>query len=157
MTRFAWLVLLGGCFLDTQRQDPPPCLATAGPAIASQEFRDPNTGQCQSFGPTCNETCGPCPAVGLVLPDWAMCNGTCDTLPEAQCLANPTCHAAYQDDSAAAPVFWGCWELPPSGAVAGSCPGLDAQTCSENPDCTSLYTGPVNQPPGFVPSFVSCQ
>jgi hypothetical protein len=159
--RAAWLcVLLAAC--TTQTKPPPPCGA-GGALIADIEYRDPQTGQCQSFGYPCDPACGQaCPetgtgAVGSQQPDWGMCGGACEGLPEAQCLASASCHAAYQDDpSALRPVFWGCWELPPSGARTGSCSGLDAQTCSEHADCASQYTSPVNQPPNFIPSFESC-
>ncbi len=154
--RHFWLVaLVAGCVIDHPK--PPPCEFAA--AIPAQQLRDPSSGQCVSFGGgmPCDPACGQeCPGVGAE-PDWATCGGVCDALDEAQCLASTTCHAAYQDDSAAQPVFWSCWELPPSGAIEGSCANLDAQTCSEHDDCTSLYTGPVNQPPNFVPSFESCQ
>jgi len=153
MKHVAWLflVLVGGCFTDNK-----PCLQnTAG--IADISYRNPATGQCQSFGQPCDTSCGQlCPA-GVALPDWGVCGGACDALAETQCLATPNCHASYQDDSAAHPVFWGCWEMPPTGTIHGSCASLDAETCSEHDDCFSLYTGPVNQPPNFVPSFESCQ
>jgi hypothetical protein len=159
MKRLTCLLLLaGGCFLD---EKPPPCqyanTPTAG--IADILYRDPANGQCESFGNPypCDNACGPCPGLADVAPDWGICGGSCSNLNEMQCLAQPNCHVTYQDDSAAKPVFWGCWDMPPSGVVHGSCTGLDAQTCSEHDDCFSLYTGPVNQPPNFVPSFESCQ
>jgi hypothetical protein len=154
MTRIACLLfLVGGCFTTEK-----PCVQnTRGAGIADLLYRDPATGQCESFGQPCDTSCGQlCPGYGLA-PDWATCGGACDSLTETQCLATPSCHAAYQDDSAAHPVFWGCWEMPPSGTLHGSCANLDAQTCSEHDDCFSLYTGPVNQPPNFVPSFENCQ
>lgn len=160
MKRIAFAVLLlQGCFLD---EKPPPCQyanTKGGALIADIQYRDPATGQCQSFGNPypCDNQCGPCPGYADVLPDWGMCGGACDGLSETQCLATADCHAAYQDDSAAKPVFWGCWNMPQSGTIHGACTGLDAQTCSEHDDCTSLYTGPVNQPPNFIPSFESCQ
>jgi len=131
------------------------------PGIAEIQYRDPQSGQCQSFGSPypCDPQCGQlCPATGAgdALPDWAMCGGACDGLSETQCLASPSCHAAYQDSPTPSPTYWGCWELPPSGAITGSCSGLDAQTCSEHTDCVSNYTSPVNAGPSFVPSFVSC-
>ena len=152
------LVLLTGCLFDHE-QPPPPCQYALEQAPAEQ-LRDPATGQCETFGggPPCDTQCGPCPAqVGApAQPDWGSCFGPCESLTEQQCLATASCHATYQDDSAAAPVFWGCWDVPPSGAIQGACAGLDAQTCSEHDDCASIYTGPVNQPPGFVPSFERC-
>jgi hypothetical protein len=151
MTRRLCLVLLAvGCTTDK------PCQYGA-PGIADQEYRNPETGECQAFGSyPCDPACGlACPG-DAVPADWGLCSGACDGLDEAACLAAPNCHAAYQDDPTPQPVFWGCWELPPSGPVHGSCANLDAQACSEHDDCTSLYTGPVNQGPDFVPSFESC-
>ena len=157
--RHLWLIAgLAGCFFD---EKPPICNSTGLEDIASQLLRDPSNGQCTTVDsqPPCDPACGQvCPAVNSApYSDWATCGGPCDSLTEVQCLASTTCHAAYQDDSAAQPVFWGCWGLPPSGPVQGSCTSLDAQTCSEHIDCFSLYTGPVNQPPNFVPAFESCQ
>jgi len=154
MIRVACLVgLLAGC-LDSKPL-PPPCLDEG---IADALLRNPDNGQCESFGPVCDPQCGQsCPELGIPAPPaWATCNGACESLTETQCLATSDCHAAYQDDSAASPVFWGCWDLPPTVAAHGSCANLDSQTCSEHDDCISLYTGPVNQPPNFVPSFESC-
>jgi hypothetical protein len=156
MIRIVCLVAcLGGCM---ERKT---CPLTAEPGIADEVLRDPSTGQCQSFGVggSCDPSCGPCPALTEAIPadpDWGTCNGGCAALTETQCLATPDCHASYQDDSAASPVFWGCWDLPRSGVVHGACAGLDAQTCTEHDDCASLYTGPVNQPQNFVPSFERC-
>ncbi len=125
-------------------------------APADFEYRDPSTGKCQSFGTPCDSACGPCPAVEQPQPDWAPCFGPCEQLGETSCLATANCHAAYSDDPTPQPVFLACWELPPSGAIHGACIGLDAQTCSEHDDCASLYTGPVNQPQNFSPSFERC-
>ena len=154
MKRAAILILfISGCVSDNNQR----CLEAGGANsdIADLLYRDPSTGQCQSFGQPCDSTCGPCPLTD-VLPDWGTCSGVCESLTESQCLATADCHAAYQDDSAAHPVFWGCWDMP-STMLHGSCANLDAQTCSEHDDCSSLFTGPVNQPPNFVPSFESCQ
>ena len=136
----------------------------AAPPIADVEYRDPTTGQCQSFGNTypCDPECGQlCPESGggaeSVLPDWGICYGSCSGLSEAQCLASPSCHAAYEDSPTPSPTFSACWDLPSSGAITGACAGLDAQTCSEHTDCVSLMTSPVNSGPGYVEKFESCQ
>jgi hypothetical protein len=148
------LLAASGCIYD----DTPPCVYNeTGAGIADIEYRDPATGICQSFGQPCDPACGQaCPAGGQILPNWPVCNGACENLTETQCLATNNCHAAYQDDSAERPVFWGCWDMPPSGTIHGACSGLDSMTCAEHDDCYSLYTGPVNQPPNFVPSFEGC-
>jgi hypothetical protein len=156
MTRVAVVVLaLAGCFVHRT------CPLYD---VAEQQLRNPANGECETFSPDlpCDPDCGPCPYGGSKVhteppPDWGTCFGQCNGLAEMQCLAQAQCHATYQDDSAASPVYWGCWDLPPSGAITGTCTNLDAQTCSEHTDCVSIYTGPVNQPQNFVPSFISCK
>jgi hypothetical protein len=149
----AAFVVLSACMTNGH-----PLCETAEKVPIQSQLRDPSTGECISQGPTCNPSCGPCPAVAdEAAIDWASCGGVCTGLDEAQCLVTPNCHASYQDDPTPSPVFWGCWDMPPSGAIEGACTGLDAQTCSEHDDCTSLYVGPVNQPQNFVESFESCQ
>jgi hypothetical protein len=161
MKRFVWLLALTGCFTDHHSC---PVYNTAGgapEAVPAQELRDPSDGQCTAFsypgggGGYCDPQCGPCaqaggPAIGAQ-PDWAMCYGPCTSLDETQCLASTTCHTAYvAGPGPGAIAFWGCWDLPPSGATTGSCSGVDAQTCSEHPDCTSLYTS------GATDQYSSC-
>jgi len=155
MRTVALLLVVTGCLYTDNPPPPPPCaVAEQAPA---QELRDPATGQCESFGYPCDPACGQqCPATGIAEPDWGSCGGACEALTETQCLASSTCHATYQDSPTPQPTYWGCWELPPSGAITGSCDNLDAQTCSEHPDCTSLYTSPVNSGPNFVPAFERC-
>jgi hypothetical protein len=153
------VLLIAGCTDNSKKV----CNYGAAPPIADVEYRDPTTGQCQSFGTTypCDPACGQlCPATGAVnsaAPDWGMCYGSCDSLSEAQCLASPTCHAAYSDTPTPSPTFQGCWALPPTGPITGACTGLDAQTCSEHTDCVSLMTSAVNSGSNFQPSFESCQ
>jgi hypothetical protein len=156
MRTVAVLLVVGGC-LYTDPSPPPPC-EYAGEAAPAQELRDPQTGQCEAYGPPCDPACGQaCPETAAIAePDWASCGGSCESLTESQCLASPTCHAAYSDTPTPSPAFQGCFELPPSGAIEGSCTSLDAQTCSEHPDCTSLYTSSVNSGPNFVPAFEKC-
>ena len=149
------IAVLAGCLYSSDK--PPPCQYGVAKAPAQPALRDPANGQCEVQSYPCDPACGQtCAGVAIANPDWATCGGACESLNEAQCLATPTCHAAYQDSPTPTPTFWGCWDLPPSGAAQGSCTNLDAQTCSEHPDCTSLYTSPVNQGPGFVPSFERC-
>jgi hypothetical protein len=146
MKRIACLVLLVAGCTDTK---PCPVYAYGAADIAAQQLRDPTTGQCETFNnnyPPCDNQCGPCPGVAAgeaqpANPDWGSCYGVCSSLMEADCLANASCHAAYLDEgSALAPAFWQCWDLPPTGAITGSCAGADAQTCSEHTDCFSLFT-----------------
>lgn len=127
--------LLAACDLYGNSQ--PDAEICAGPAagddIPANSLRNPDTGQCQSIPYDC-EPCGPCSPPAQ--PDWASCQGPCESQTEAQCLASTTCHTAYLDQA-----FWGCFDLPPSGAVTGGgCTALDSQTCSEHPDCVSDYS-----------------
>src|SRR5438876_11656785 len=91
------IVVLAGC-TDHKK----PVCNYEQPGIADVEYRDPQTGQCQSFGSTypCDPACGQlCPetATDVALPDWGTCYGACEGLTETQCLASASCHAAYQD------------------------------------------------------------
>lgn len=143
MKRLVLLALIVGC-TDTK-----PCpVYNAAEAVPAQELRDPTSGQCEAFGgggPPCDNQCGPCayegagPAVGAD-PDWGSCSGPCSGLDEMQCLASTTCHPAYTVVSNMAPTFSSCWDLPPSGAITGACTNLDAQTCSEHPDCETILS-----------------
>ncbi len=161
MRSLVCLIVLAGCFGDSH-SCPQYGVVAKEPA---QIYRDPSTGQCEAIntgggGYPCDPQCGPCAepagAAGEALPDWASCNGPCTALDEQQCLASTSCHAAYlASPSPSATTFWGCWDLPPSGAVTGACTGLDAQTCSEHPDCTSLYDSGVNSATGTT-SYESC-
>lgn len=144
------LVGLTGCLDHGRNKCTPIANEDFAPAL---QLRNPDTGQCEVFdaGPPCDSRCGPCPDIGIALPDWAQCFGPCEGLLEAACLANATCHASYKDGGAAAPTFAACFELPPSGAITGACTNLDAQRCSEHTDCITVYSAG----PG-TPSFTSC-
>ena len=150
MIRLALLVsLLGACSLYWGGGDDDTCHPT-GLDVPAQLLRDPYNGTCisESTGPTCNPSCGPCPATNsppsTVDLDWASCLGSCEQLAESACLESSSCHAAYTytGNGQQTPTFWGCWDLPPNGAVTGgSCTGLDAQTCEAHTDCVSTYDG----------------
>jgi hypothetical protein len=136
MTRSVCVLLafvLGACSFFGQ-SSPPDAMICGYSGGSGYQLRDPETGQCESIGSGCDPCAGGCPAEPAL--DWATCQGACDTLTESQCLANDTCHAGYLDSA-----FWGCFDLPPSGAMTGGgCTGLDDQTCSEHPDCVSDYS-----------------
>jgi hypothetical protein len=137
-------VMLVGCAGDDGQ-----CLQYGRPDIASLEYRDPQTGQCQSFGGyDCADPCRPCPATGEAQPDWAMCYGPCEGLAEAACKTTTACRAVYAGNS-----FYECWGVAQSGPVqGGGCSGLDAQTCSRHDDCIARHA--VGSPIG---DFVSCE
>jgi hypothetical protein len=145
------IVVLSACVDDNKCQVKN--YPVGGAPVASEQLRDPSNGQCETFNPypnppPCDPACGPCPGYAgpaqAAMPDWGVCNGPCASNNEVQCLASPTCHAVYLDEGAAPQAFWGCWDLPPSGGITGVCDGLDAQTCSEHTDCTSLYSTTTN-------------
>jgi len=144
--RFALvLIVMAGCAGDDQQ-----CLQYGRPAIASQEYRDPTTGQCQSFGGyDCADPCQPCPGTGAALPDWAQCYaGGCEGLGEAACKTTSACRAVY-----AGAAFHECWGVAQSGPVqGGNCAGLDAYACSRHDDCIARHAegSPIGQ-------FMSCE
>lgn len=134
------------------------CNELAGGAdIASQGYRDPQTGSCEYFGGggggggCCYDSNGNnmyCaePATGQALPDWGQCGTNCDGLDENSCIETTGCHAAYLDLGLDALVasnkFYGCWAIAEGFADNGltQCAGLDAQTCSELDRCSMVYT-----------------
>jgi len=150
MRRYAAvLLLLAGCdlYFGGDDEPPPPCDGW-GTGGAAQEFRNPQTGECQGFGGGCYDSCGPCDyaALSIAQPDWGTCYSKCDGLDEQSCLGASGCIAAYDEftDLADAPsitTFKGCWATPPSGPIqGGGCWALDAQECSRHDDC-SMYFG----------------
>jgi hypothetical protein len=164
----SWLVLgsllVAGCnlYFGGDDQPPPPC--NYGDDIYEPLLRNPQTGECESFGwggGTCSDQC-PCPGTanggavksGVAMPDWASCGGACDALDEKTCLATAGCHAEYTGfecppnaDCTMAPAtitFWTCSAVAPSGPQeGGDCWSLDAQTCSEHDDCATTYQPPA--------------
>jgi hypothetical protein len=121
--------------------------------IPGPQVRDPLNGSCESFDcgcDPCGDYCPPCPAP----PAWPSCTGSCESLNETQCLMTAGCHAAYLEPATTTPPpvtqqFWGCWDISPLSPIEGSCTGLDALTCVQHDNCTSLYTSDQQ-------SFVSC-
>nr|MBA3452041.1 hypothetical protein [Deltaproteobacteria bacterium] len=156
MRRYAAiLLLLAGCDLYFGGDDEPPCTGygIGASPVAPNELRNPQTGQCQSYGGGggCYDyvdgdgRCAPCAYDVAPQPDWGSCYSTCDGLDESTCLAAPGCIAAYDEntDYADAPSeisFKGCWATAPSGPIqGGGCWELDAQACSRHDDCSMYY------------------
>jgi len=123
------------------------------PDIAAQEYRDPISGTCQSFGGyDCSDPCQPCPglAEGVVAqPDWALCYAQCEGLDENTCKGTPACRAIYEGNNT---VFNECWGVAQSGPVqGGNCTSFDAYECSRHDDCIAIHA--AGTPIG---SFLSC-
>jgi hypothetical protein len=115
-------------------------------------LRDPGNGQCVDVGyggggggggggcdvPPRGEDRAPAP-------DWGACDSECNGLDESTCLATPRCRAAYVDTcpgcETPANLYFECWAIAPSGPIAGSCAGLDAQYCSQHDDCSAVHLG----------------
>ena len=142
----ALLVLVAGCDLYWNPNGSGDDNCDPGPNEPAIELRNPDTGQCQSFG---GGHCGcgaPCVG-GVDVPAWPVCHGTCDQLAESDCLATPGCHAAYQTfvpgvgsgSSSSTPEFMGCWNVEESAPSQGVCEGLDADSCTGRDDCVGLY------------------
>ncbi|HEY6033803.1 MAG TPA: hypothetical protein VIV58_06075 [Kofleriaceae bacterium] len=128
-----------------------------GGTIASEGYRDPQSGVCQYFGggggggccydSNGNGTYCAAPATGQTLPNWGQCGTACDGLDENTCIATPSCHAAYlaKTQGETGPTttsFLGCWATAQGYASQPptECAGLDAQSCSERDFCSMVYT-----------------
>jgi hypothetical protein len=156
------LLVLTGCDFYFNGDDDDQCGRTLEDvAIVANEYRDPQTGTCQSFGypQQCDERCGPCPEYDQPAPpDWGSCYSKCEGLGETQCLGETGCFAAYTDFPTAdqAPKFRGCWETAPSGPIHdGSCQALEAQECSRHDNCTAHYVDEHQD--GTLTKFLYCQ
>lgn len=114
-------------------------------ADALPPFRNPETGQCESFGGPPGDPCDP--TAGSPTPDWAFCGTSCEWLDEAACQDAAGCRAIYVDTCPPnAPCyaemleFAGCWGTAPSGpGPSGTCDGLTAYDCSRRDDCSAFH------------------
>jgi hypothetical protein len=111
----------------------------------ADRLRNPDDGTCQDFGG--GGGCGdPRPLAGdregapLAYPDWAVCDGYCETLTPDNCLFTDGCRIAeiWEGDGS---LRSECWGVAPSGPVHGGCDGLDAHECSRHDDCVASYVG----------------
>jgi len=157
------LTLVAGCQLYFDDGDDEPCPPYAADIAPADQLRDPETGECQSFGGGgCDGRCGPCPDYGAVaMPDWGSCYSQCESLDESTCFVTSGCRAAYTiplaDDVPAA--FRGCWATAPSGPVqGGGCTGLDAHGCSRHDDCVAYYEDATTRESQPLPAtrFIEC-
>ena len=130
------LVIACGCLNSTA---PPKCNEAAG---QSEQLVDPSSLTCETFSlDTCDDACGPCPAIAEPAPpDWGACTSNCTGLAEAACLATTGCWAAldwtkYYDND---PSYVACYAVATVTAT-GSCATLDADACASRDDCAGLY------------------
>lgn len=160
LTTFA----LGGCDVWwTDDCEPRYYDRTGAAEEPAQQIRNPQTGQCESYGPDpyyCDEECGPCPdyATGDVqaLPSWAVCGGICEGLAESDCLGTVACRAIYVLVDGQTPTYAECWGTDQSGPIqGGECAGLDANTCSMHDDCVAIHVGTCADP-GCAGNFSRC-
>ncbi len=117
----------------------------------ADDLRNPETGTCEYQGGGGGGGCydyydAELPGDYPADLDWASCNGGCEALDEATCLAADSCRAAYYEgcpecDDISPPEFYGCWGVAPSGPVTGgqACGDLDAYGCSRRNDCGAVY------------------
>ncbi len=117
----------------------------AGEALPAQQLLNPETLQCQTFsqGPTCDPTCGPCPALEQVqVPSWGSCSSACDGLDQPTCATTSGCRIALdwaKYYTGASDAFIGCFATDMNQTGTPLCKGLDAQDCSRVDSCTALY------------------
>ena len=157
MTLLARLIALVAVVTAVGCSDDEECIYydRAGADFAPEEFRDPQTGTCQSFGGGCNSSCEPCPAEGDIAqaqPDWGSCYSQCEALDESACRVTSGCRAVYSGTFNSA-NFYQCWAVAQSGPIqGGNCNGLDAYACSRHDDCVAVHE--IGAPIG---GFASCQ
>jgi len=150
----ACLILVTGCDLYFTDGDDDVCaFAELSPA---EQLRNPDTGQCESFGwGGCDDPCTPCAAADIAPPpDWGSCFAGCESLDETSCVGQSGCRAVYDANSDVdEPArFLECWSIAPSGPALGGCENLDAYECSRHENCSAYY----DDTNGFL-QFASCK
>lgn len=138
-----------GCDLYFGHEYPPPCAGireTDSAPLAPNAYRNPQNGQCQSFGGGYYPCEGDVAADVAAIPDWGSCYTACEGLSESACIAAPECFAAYIEpvgpaDSLIDKKFYQCWDVAPSGPVNNreACDNLNADQCTRHNDCSPVY------------------
>jgi len=97
---------------------------------------------CEHFGSA------PCGELDPAVPTWGRCDSGCRALDEATCIADSSCHGAYDHNCLfgtgpcpAATAFLGCYPLDRNPDFITGCAGLDAWNCSRHAQCFSTYRG----------------
>lgn len=119
-------------------------------------LRNPNSGQCESFGGGGGggggNNCGDYdtqPAdqeAPIFYPDWGVCYENCESLSEDDCLAATQCRGTYLSEDAidelspTAPVFNECWSISNSGPYSTEgCGTYDAEECARHNECSAVH------------------
>ncbi|MBL4633538.1 MAG: hypothetical protein JKY56_06690 [Kofleriaceae bacterium] len=98
----------------------------------------------------------------LLIPDWGICNGNCETLGENDCLIDNECRGIYistcggdvpcqgSDDT-----FSECWSVSDSPPLSESgCSSYDAGECSRHNECSAVHAPKFN---GGASDFYFCR
>ncbi len=137
-----------------------------------QEYRNPDSGQCEirgGGGGGYYQDCGDriLPANGAAalepVPDWPECSSHCDGLGEAGCLETDGCQAAYLEDTDCSgddcTDFYACWTVNPVFVDDTACEELLAYECSARDDCARVHQRAAQNGSGSDPNvgwFVEC-
>ncbi len=145
------LFALAGCqlFFD-DRGGKSPCetaddIADPPPGAQPAPQRNPETLECQSFGSTCDPSCGPCPETAFApIPSWGSCGSFCEGQDEAGCAASPECRVVKDARCAVSgdctTDFLGCFPTDSFTDPTTDCfAARDGQTCSRSSACTALH------------------
>lgn len=154
----AVLAPLGGCTLwfgEEGSSGDDVCLA--GAELEPAPLRDPNDLTCDSYGGSCDPSCGPCPlAAASALapqPSYNYCGHACEALGESQCAADPQCRVVLDADCTLGPNacltnFMGCFPTDTAADSSIDCWNADAWTCSRSNACTAYHSAASECPSG---------
>jgi hypothetical protein len=130
--------------------------------VAADQLVNPVNLQCENFSFTsCDPTCGPCPELAQPAPpSWGACQSECTGLDETTCEATATCRVARNYDiyyNGGTNSFMGCFQVDQQTPTTAACRDLDAQTCSDHPECAGLYQVPLCNSIGCdIPAYQAC-
>ena len=131
-------------------------------------LRNPETLTCQSFGSTCDDACGPCPAAdpSQPVPTWGTCGSACNELTESECSTDPECRVIKDvrcvigEDCTT--DFLGCFPTDQGIEPTLDCfAAEDGTTCSRSNACVAMHRaecsgGGAAIPPECLRTFALC-
>lgn len=155
------VVCVAGCMFvfDNEGGDDDVCNLDEEPPLL---LRNPEMLTCDSFGPGCHPSCGPCPQfVTSPVPNWGACNSTCERLDEIACARNSQCRVVKNANcigGVCGPNFLGCFPTMPNPPerVVDCFAARTGEECSASNACTAWHRVDPALAPQQTREFALC-